>query len=106
MNTPREGDLYKVITTNGKTFEIKYGYYEEYERDSPYGEPLPIYPDFKQNPEYTKDGKPFVTQMQSICGNGSSSFKEGFCADCKFFENADELIGVCKNPINKKNNTL
>ncbi len=102
MNKAREGELYKIINTHGEAFEIRYGYYEEYERSSPYGEPLPIYPDFKANPKYTKDGKPFTTQMQSICGHGSSKFKEGFCVDCKFFEKGEDLIGVCLNQRNKK----
>ena len=100
MNKIRDGDLFKIINIYGKTFEIRYGYYEEFERGR--SEPIPIYPDFKANPQYTDDGKPFTTQMQEVCKNGSSKFKEGFCVDCKFFQNAEDLIGVCQNKMNKK----
>ncbi len=99
MNKISDGDLFKIINIYGNKFEIRYGYYEDYEK---WGEPIPIYPNFKENPVYTSDGKPFVTQMQEICGNGSSKFKEGFCADCKYFKQGDDLIGVCKNPKNKR----
>ena len=34
----KEGDLYKVITIYGKTFELYYGYYEEKDRYSKYNE--------------------------------------------------------------------
>lgn len=100
MNGIRDGDVYKIINIYGRTFEIRYGYYEEYEREL--GEPIPIYPNFKENPVYTADGKLFVTQMQEICGYGSSKFKEGFCADCKYFKQGEDLIGVCQNPKNYK----
>ena len=33
--THEEGELYKVVTTFGKTFELRYGYYEECDRQSP-----------------------------------------------------------------------
>ena len=46
MREIRDGDLYKTVTVHGKTFELRYGYYEEYERESLFSEPIPIYPDF------------------------------------------------------------
>ena len=100
MNKARDGDIYKIVALDGKTFEIRYGYYEEYEKRR--GEPIPIYPDFKEKPEYTDDGCPFVTQMQDLCEHGSSRFKDGFCIDCKYFEQGDDLIGVCRCPKNRK----
>lgn len=100
MSNIRDGDLFKVITLHGITFEIFYGYYEDFERKR--GEPVPIYPDFKRSPVYTNDGYPFVTQMQELCNHGTSSFEEGCCVDCEFYEQGKELIGICKNAKNKK----
>ena len=50
MIKPQEGELFKIITLGGKSFEIKYGYYEDYERNM--GDPIPIYPDFIKAPCY------------------------------------------------------
>lgn len=100
MNKIRDGDLYKVVKLHGKTFEIRYGYYEDFEKAS--GEPIPIFPDFQREPEYTKEGYPFVTQMQELCLYGKSKFKEGFCADCEYFSQGDELIGICTNKKTRK----
>ena len=100
MNKIRDGDLYKIIELHGKVFELRYGYYEEFERER--GDPLPIFPDFKNNPVYTKDGFPFVTQMQELCQYGSSSFKDGCCVDCAYYKQGDDLIGICTNEKNKK----
>ncbi|MBO5286801.1 MAG: hypothetical protein J6B34_01610 [Clostridia bacterium] len=96
----KEGDLYKVVELFGRSFELRYGYYEEYERDRT--EPIPIYPDLKKHPVYTKDGIPFVTQMQELCEYGKSKFKEGCCVDCEFYKDGAELIGLCTNKNNKK----
>lgn len=93
LRKAKDGELYKVISLGGKEFEIRYGYYEDYERES--GEPIPIYPDFIKNPCKTDDGRPFVTQMQAICEYGTSSFEDGFCVDCKHFVEGEELIGIC-----------
>ena len=89
----KDGDLYKRVTVFGRTFELRYGYYVEYERSS--GEPIPIYPDFTLTPEYTKNGYPFVTQMQALCPHGKSKFSDGCCVDCKYYHHGDDLIGIC-----------
>lgn len=104
MYNAREGELYKVIEAGGRTFELRYGYYEEYERESPLASPIPIYPDFKCEPEYTEDGKPFVTQMQELCEFGESAFSDGCCVDCKYYEHLDELLGICLCEKNKNKN--
>ena len=96
----KEGDLYKSVKILGRTFELRYGYYEEYERTR--GEPIPIYPDFKNEPVYTEDGRPFVTQMQTLCPHGESKFADGYCADCRYYLECEEMIGICKNDKNKK----
>lgn len=95
MKKPIEGDLFKIISLHGRTFEIRYGYYEDYERKSEFSEPIPIYPDFLKNPVYTEDGYPFVTHMQSLCEHGNSYYIEGCCSDCSHFEDGDDFIGIC-----------
>ena len=91
-----EGDLYKKISIGGRDFEIRYGFYADYERESGLNDPIPIYPDFKAHPMYTADGFPFVTQMQGVCEHGDSRFLDGFCIDCRYFVGGDDLIGICK----------
>ena len=100
MNTIKDGDLYKIITLFERVFELRYGYYEEYERDA--SEPVPIYPNFKEAPVYTRDGYPFVTQMQEICHYGTSKFSDGCCVDCEYYRHGDDLIGICTNSKNRK----
>jgi len=100
MNKIRDGDLFKTVTVFGKSFELRYGYYAEYEKK--HGLPVPIYPDFKEKPEYTEDGNPFVTQMQEQCPHGSSKFSEGYCVDCPHYCHGDDLIGICLCEKNKK----
>ena len=101
MNQIRDGDLFKIVTAFGKSFELRYGYYAEYEKRQ--GLPIPIYPDFKADPQYTADGHPFVTQMQEQCPYGSSKFQEGYCVDCPHYRQGDDLIGICICEQNKKN---
>lgn len=96
MKKPNEGDLFKTVILHGATFELRYGYYEDFERESAFGEPIPIYPDFLKNPQYTDDGYPFVTEMQSLCEHGNSEYSDGCCSDCFHYLNGDELIGICK----------
>lgn len=101
-----EGELYRNIEVFGELFEIRYGYYEDFERDS--GEPIPIYPDFKGEPRYTARGEPFVTAMQDMCE--SAEFKatgllDECCENCRHYRKGDDLIGVCTNIIMKRNPT-
>ena len=98
---PKEGDLYRAIELYGKTFEIRYGYYEEIDRQY---DPMEIYPDFLQNPVYTKDGYPFVTLMQEPCQYFKKRGKEPEedCENCKYMERGEELIALCRCPQNKK----
>lgn len=100
MNNIKEGDLYEVLEVYGHTFELRYGYYEERERAR--GEPIPIYPDFKKHPLYTKDGFPLVTQMQEPCIYGTCSDEDGCCVECKHYRHGKDLIGICTNKENRK----
>ena len=100
----KEGDLYKIVTTFGKTFELKYGYYGERDRQNPLCEPAVIYPDFASEPLYTDDSEPFVTMMQDACANyegESNKTPDTTCAECKYLKRGEEWFGVCTCPKNK-----
>lgn len=101
--TPKEGDLYKEVTIFDRTFRLLYGYYENFERENPLNEPMPIYPDFVKNPHYTDDGIPIITAMQNICKfyNGKND-EDSSCSDCSFFQSYEELFGLCNCPRNKR----
>lgn len=113
-NTPpkepevKEGDLYKIITVHGKTFELYYGYYDEIDRQNPRCKPVEMYPNFKDEPQYTDKGIPFVTAMQKPCKYfklGVGRVDEGednMCLYCTYYENCEELLGICTCPKNKK----
>ena len=94
MNKIRDGDVYKRITVFGKSFELKYGYYEEYEKEI--GEPLPIYPDFLKDPQYAYDGSPFVTAMQDACVQFNGNDRSLGCYGCMYYLEGEDLIGICR----------
>lgn len=98
-NTIKEGALYKVLTAFGKQFEIRYGYYEDFERTE--NDPVAIYPNFQKNPVYTDDGYPFVTQMQDVCSGCRLRSKDDCCGNCTYFVIGEEMIGICRNEINR-----
>lgn len=100
---PKEGDLYKVITAHGKTFELYYGYYEEIDRQNPNVAPMEIYPDFLNTPQYTADGIPFVTAMQKPCSHfkGETDI-DNTCYQCGYYEKCEELLGVCRCKAKRK----
>lgn len=100
MQNPKDGDLYKILFINGRVFEIRYGYYEEFERES--CDPVPIYPDFGKNPVYDSDGRPFATAMQDICDHFNGGCGELGCWGCKHYRSVDDLVGICMNEKNKK----
>ena len=100
--TPKEGDLYKEVTISGKTFRLLYGYYESFERESRFNDPIPIYPDFIRKPHYTAEGIPIVTAMQNVCGFYSGiNDEDSGCSDCMFFQKSEDLFGFCNCPHNK-----
>ena len=97
---PKEGDIFKIIEYMGRRFEIRYGYYEE--RDRMF-EPMAIYPNFTEDPVFTDDGTPFVTAMQSPCKSFDGRRDENStCGDCSYYQQCEELIGICTCPKNKK----
>lgn len=94
---PEEGDLYKVIEIDRYTFELRYGYYEEFERKN--GFPVVIFPDLEKERLYTGDGYRLVTQVQDCCEYYSTetSPPEEWCSDCIYFVNDENEIGICRN---------
>ena len=99
---PKEGDLYKVVNTYGRTFELRYGYYGECDRKY---EPNVIYPDFIKEPLYTDNGEPFVTMVQDTCKSYSGKAKrtsDTTCCECKYFHSGEDWIGICTCLKNKK----
>lgn len=104
---PKEGDLYKEITISQRTYKLLYGYYETFERESSLNEPMPIYPDFIQEPHYTAEGIPIVTAMQNICKFYSGKKDEdSSCFDCVFFQQSEDLFGFCQCPEKKEKGRL
>ena len=102
---PREGDRYKTVTTFGQTFELRYGYYCERDRQNPLCEPAVIYPDFTSVPLYTETGEPFVTMMQDACPNyqgETDKTPDTTCSECEYFERGEDWLGICTCPKNKK----
>ena len=95
---PSEGDLYKVVTTFGETFELRYGYYDDIDRGRA---PDVIYPDFRVTPRYTAEGIPFATMMQDACrsfrGRGRRT-EDSTCAECRHFLRGKEWFGLCTAP--------
>lgn len=99
----KEGDLYKVVSAFGETFELYYGYYEECERENMTVEPMPIYPDFTREPKYTKEDFAFVTKMQDACRHYiGRPGKNQECAECQYYAHGDELLGICTCKENKR----
>lgn len=102
-DTPKEGDLYKKVQISGKTFDLVYGYYEDFERNGLFNEPMPIYPNFIKNPFYTDEGIPFVTAMQDVCENYRGKKDGDSCSECVYFKASKELFGFCECPSKKRN---
>ena len=92
----REGDLYKSLNIEGVRFDIYYGYYEDCDRENSAVDPMPIYPDFINDPRFTESGFPFVTKMQSACRYYKGrDLKEKDCAECRYYQHGAELVGIC-----------
>ena len=97
----KEGELFKTIELCGRIFEIRYGFYEEQDRHSRYAEPIEIYPDFIKAPQYTDDGKPFITAIQTPCKSFEGKKNENStCEECSYYRHGDELLGICTHPDN------
>lgn len=97
--TPKEGDLYKTIIIDAFNFELRFGYYAEFERRS--GEPVVIYPDLTEQPLYTRDGQRLVTAIQDPCSHyraTNPTSPEDCCCDCIHYLRPGDEIGICGLP--------
>lgn len=104
-SAPKEGDLYRVVTTYGKTFELRYGYYDERDRRNPLCGPTVIYPDFSESPPITERGEPFVTMVQDACVHykgEAPKTPDTTCSECLYFRAGEEWFGVCICPSRLK----
>ncbi len=101
----KEGELYKIVHTFGRTFELRYGYYEKCDRQSGLCEPVVIYPDFLKEPLYTDEGYLFVTMIQDACQSYKGKAKRSpdtTCAECENFKHGEEWFGICVCSENKR----
>ena len=96
MQKNKEGELYGVFDVFGKRFPIYYGFYEEYERESRWNDPVPIYPDFRAEPQYDGEGRPIVTAMQLACESYEGNEDDDRCGRCTHFQPGEALFGVCE----------
>ncbi|MBO4971967.1 MAG: hypothetical protein J6D45_04065 [Clostridia bacterium] len=95
--SPSEGDLFMTVAVGGYTFDLRYGYYEDSDRSL--GEPVPIYPDLKKHPLYSRDGFPIVTAVQSPCEYYTvkkDEAREDCCCDCIYYPSMKDEIGICR----------
>ena len=102
LTEAREGEVYAVVETFGKTFELKYGYYDDKDRSGP---PDVIYPDFIKEKVYADGGEPLVTMMQDVCLHYKGDVKridDATCGECKYFLRGEEWFGLCRCPKNKR----
>lgn len=93
---PREGELYKTISVGGHTFEVRYGYYCESERESV--DPLPLFPDFAASPVFTESGQPLVSVVQPPCEHycpKNEMHREDWCGDCRHYSDNTAEIALC-----------
>lgn len=95
---PREGELYGVFDVEGVKLEIHYGYYHP-ESERGVIDPMPLFPNFEEEPTYTERGYPLVNADGAICEHFSPRNQESFedwCNDCRYLERQDTCLGVCR----------
>lgn len=94
--TPKEGELYKQLTVAGHSFELRYGYYEESERDL--CPPVVLYPNLIADPRYSAEGYPLVTHVQDACEHCRTADEQEayWCSDCIHYSREHREIGVCR----------
>lgn len=93
----REGDIYEVLSVDGGIFEIRYGYYEDFERDG--SEPIPIYPDLEKTVIFGASGKRIVTHMQEPCPHFRPVSEDGTewcCGCCLFYPDNMQMVNACE----------
>ena len=102
-NPRKEGDVYKTVVAGGHSFSLRYGYYEDFERNR--GEPVVIYPDLKETPMYSTDGFRLVTAIQDVCDSFEARDaveEDSCCCDCIFYPNPQSCIDICTCEQNRE----
>ena len=107
--TPEDKRLWKIWRINNREFKI----YREY--DALLDRDIGIYPDFKEHPQYTNEGRPFAASTDDGCSHGKPKSPEntregdysiyGDCGDCDFFYREAEpwdIIGICMCEKNRR----
>lgn len=85
----------RVIRVDGHTFCLHH-VYDEVEREY-----MLDYPNFEEQPVYTKDGRPFALSVQESCPLGKPYNPEDAfpydCNECAYFqlESLADAIGIC-----------
>lgn len=100
--SPQEGDLFRIYTVDGLSFQIRYGYHAENERGRV--EPLPIFPDLLSEPVYTRCGIPVTSYIQAPCIHYTPrhpDHPEEWCGDCIHYDAGQEKMGRCLCPERK-----
>jgi len=99
----KEKHLHKVYQVGDHSFPV----YREY--DEQLDKSYPAFPDFEKCPEYTAEGRPFVTAVQDSCPYAMARDPEeetpGDCSDCRWFFREHipyDPIGICMNEKWKK----
>ncbi len=93
----RKKHLHKIYQVGDHHFPV----YQEY--DEQMGESYPVFPDFEVCPEYTAQGRPFVTAVQESCPYAKARNLEetpSDCSDCEWFFREHthyDPIGICMN---------
>lgn len=104
FSTPKEGDIYKKITVGGHYFELRFGFYADFERES--GEPVVIYPDLTDRKLYSESGDMLVTAVQEPCPHycvSGDGIHNECCSDCEYYMYSGDDIGICSCPENNRN---
>ena len=103
FSPPKEGELYKVVEVGGHKFELRFGYYAEFERER--GEPVVVYPDLTEYKLYTEAGQMLVTAIQDPCPYykvPEEKARDECCCDCEFYQFSGDDIGICSCSANDK----
>ena len=87
---------YKIYQAGGRKFPVYIEYDEQLEQN------YLDYPNFEENPEYTREGRPFVTAEQERCLHCKPQIVgeplSGDCGGCGWFyreQTPYDPIGVC-----------
>ncbi len=102
---PEQRKPYKVCRAGGRTFNICLEY--DPQLDASY----PAYPDFRERPEYTREGRPFATAAQESCSHCKPDTPNkpppSDCGGCGWFfreQTPYDPIGVCLCDENRYRN--